>query len=234
MTAYAWLIINKKDPASIDLYYTMLRYRDRGSFPGGKFPPILKALGIPDDALKDKRVDNLSLWWRNEAFAFIIAHELGHLRYQHLTTEGLSMAEIRAGEMDADNFAFDMMGRSGTPLLGAALFFQAQIYSHTHRAEFPTRKKWEVFLRKEMTHPLSAERIKAMASYHEKLLARRRSGETVTWKAIGNMLRRMLPTMEDADIAKCLIKMAKKADLSTLHPRQPMNREAHMQICHGL
>lgn len=144
------------------------------------------------------------------------------------------MAEIRAGEKDADNFAFDVLVRTKTPTVGAALFFQAQLYSHTHRAEFPTRDKWENYLRKAMTHPLGVDRINVMAGYIEGPLARSRPSEKMTWREIGAKLRRMLPAMEDADIAKCLIKMAKKSDLSVLQPRPPMSREAQMQICYGL
>ncbi|MEJ2125195.1 MAG: hypothetical protein P8Y47_10435, partial [Alphaproteobacteria bacterium] len=153
-TAYAWLLYNKKNLDSIDLYYSMLRYRDREDFPGGRYPSILKALGIPDNALKDKRVDELSLSLRNEAFAFIIAHEFGHIHFQHPAIDGLTVEKVRAGEIEADNFAYNVLGRSQTPVVGAVLFFQAQLYSFTHRAEFPTREKWENYMRKVMTHPL--------------------------------------------------------------------------------
>ncbi|MEJ2116482.1 MAG: phage exclusion protein Lit family protein [Alphaproteobacteria bacterium] len=233
-TAYAWLLYNKKNLDSIDLYYSMLRYRDREDFPGGRYPSILKALGIPDNALKDKRVDELSLSLRNEAFAFIIAHEFGHIHFQHPAIDGLTVEKVRAGEIEADNFAYNVLGRSQTPVVGAVLFFQAQLYSFTHRAEFPTREKWENYMRKVMTHPLGVYRISAMVDYFEGPLARSRSGETMKWREFGAMVRRVLPLMEDIELSKCVIKIAKNADISILRQHSPMSRASYMEICRGL
>ena len=42
---------------------------------------MLVARESPDDALADKRVDELSLRFRNSAIAFILVHELGHLLF---------------------------------------------------------------------------------------------------------------------------------------------------------
>lgn len=61
-TAYAWLQVKGYSLETISDYTAMLKYKD---FPAGRYPQPLKALHIPDDALKDKEVDELALGLRH-------------------------------------------------------------------------------------------------------------------------------------------------------------------------
>ncbi|NJM35673.1 MAG: hypothetical protein HC850_14335 [Rhodomicrobium sp.] len=230
-TAYAWLYHQKMSLSTIDLYFTMLRHREPKDFPGGKHPPILKALGVPDNALKNPKIDELSLSLRNEAFAFIIAHELGHIRFRHKPLSDITPEEAQKDETQSDQFALDVLARTGTPPLGAVLFFQAQIYSLKHRAEFNSDEAFRKYVTLTMTHPLSIERIKAMTAYIQGPLARSRPKETAVWQGIAMQLGQIAAIMEDVELARCVIKVAKEADVSILQPRKAVEAAEMMRLC---
>lgn len=188
-TAYAWLYHNNYSLSTIDLYFTMLRYRDRDDFPGGKFPRILDALEIPPDAYKtDKRVDELSLSLRNEAYAFIIAHELGHIRHAHKPLDQISRQQAQADEIQADAFALDIFLRTKTPTLGPVLFFQAQVYNLLHPVEFGRTEQERSAALLQMTHPLTIDRIRKMGEFIEGPLTRARPEEAALWTNIASKL----------------------------------------------
>jgi hypothetical protein len=218
-TAYAWRYERRQPLRAIDLYFAMLRYRDQKDFPGGKAPTILDALDVPKDAYAiDKKVDTLSLSLRNEAYAFIIAHELGHIRFKHKPLAAISPVQSEKDEAEADRFALDIFGRTKTPALGAVFFFQAQIYSLQHRHEFASEAEWAKHVRTVMTHPLSTERIRAMAAFMGGALAQSRPGEAALWIDIAAKLHGLIGTMEDEELARCVVKLAKLADFATLKP----------------
>ena len=231
-TAYAWLYHNKYSLSTIDLYFAMLRYRDPKDFPGGHFPKIMDALGVPKDAYKtSKKVDELSLSLRNEAFAFIIAHELGHIRFRHKPIKDISAKQAQADESESDRFALELFKRTGTPALGPMLFFQAQVYALLHRHEFRTDDEWLKHVSLRMTHPLSVERIKAMADFIEGPLIQSRPKETGLWLDIAGKFREMTRIMEDVELARCIVKVAKNADPSILKPRRGVEAAEMMKRC---
>jgi hypothetical protein len=141
-TAYAWLQIHGYSLETISDYTAMLKYQ---SFSPGAVPKPLPTLGIPPDALKEKKVDELALGHFVTARTFILAHELGHLRYHH---RGSSIPN----ERQADAFAAKVMERTPLPMLGALVFFMAD----AHLADYPPRQ--------DATHPMSAERLHALAA----------------------------------------------------------------------
>ncbi len=231
-TAYAWLYHNNYSLSTIDLYFTMLRYRDPADFPGGKFPRILDALGVPPDAYKtDKRVDELSLSLRNEVYAFIIAHELGHIRYAHKPLDQITTQQAQADEAQADAFALDIFLRTKTPPLGPVLFFQAQVYNLLHPVEFGRTEQERASALLQMTHPLTLERIEKMNGFIEGPFTRARPEETALWTDIASKLRAIIPIMQDQEIAECMIKVATTADLSDLKPRKTVLTENKLEKC---
>jgi hypothetical protein len=139
-TAYAWLQIHDYSLETISDYVAMLKYQNLQSL-----PQVLPTLGIPVDALSDKRVDELALGHFVTARTFILAHELGHLRFRHA---GSSIAN----EHEADAFAIDVMQRTPLPPLGIMVFFMAD----AHMAQYPPSPN--------ATHPLSADRLRALAA----------------------------------------------------------------------
>lgn len=90
----------------------------------------------------NKQVDTLSLSLRNEAYAFIIAHELGHIRFRHKPLAEISPIQAQKDEAKADRFALDLLERTQAPALGAVFFFQAQIFALMHRHEFALDAEW--------------------------------------------------------------------------------------------
>lgn len=141
-TAYAWLQINGYSLETISEYTAMLRYKD---FPDERYPRPLKALQIPDDALKDPRVDELALGHFVTARTFILLHELGHIFHGH---RGSTIAH----EKQADRFAAEVMRRTPLPPLGILVFFLFD----AHWASYPPGPN--------DTHPMSGDRLRALAS----------------------------------------------------------------------
>src|ERR1041385_6645485 len=136
-TAYAWLQRRGYRLETVEEYVAMLKYKRAAAF-GGRYPPPLTALGIPADALTDAGVNDLSLRFRNTGYAFILAHELGHVRFQHGGYAGVPITAAQANEAQADEFALELMRRVSEIPMGAMIFFQAGIYYFENRADFPS------------------------------------------------------------------------------------------------
>ena len=137
-TAYAWLQVNNYVIDTISEYTAMLMHKDLG----GRFPAPLFALHIPADALRDKKVDELAVDHFVTARMFILLHELGHIYYGH---GGSTIPQ----EVQADQFAIDVMRRSPVPPLGMVIYFMAE----ASMADYPATAR---------THPLSGARLQAL------------------------------------------------------------------------
>lgn len=234
-TAFAWLYHNGYSHSTIDLYFAMLRYRDKSGFPGGKPPAVLSALGVPKDAYKSsKKVDELSLSLRNEAFAFIIAHELGHILFRHKPLDQISAKQAQDDEIESDRFALDVFRRTDTAALGPMIYFQAQIYRMLHRHEFSSDTEWQKHIQTETTHPLSGDRLRAIADFIAGSFSQSRPAEAHLWRPIATMLRTMIAIMENVDGGRCIVQLAKEADLSILKPRKTIAGNDILKNCRGL
>jgi len=121
----------------------MLRYKE---FPGGRPPRPLPALQIPDDAIKDSRVDELAQGHFVTARTFILLHELGHIFHSH-------RGSTIANEKQADRFAAEVMRRTVLPPLGIIVFFLFD----AHWASYPPGPN--------DTHPMSGDRLRALAAH---------------------------------------------------------------------
>jgi hypothetical protein len=187
-TAYAWLQVHGYSLETISDYVAMLKYNRALRSP----PPALATLGIPADALSEKQVDELSLGHFVTARAFILAHELGHLRFHHAGSN-------IANEKQADAFAVDVMQRTPLPPLGIMVFFMAD----AQMADYPPPP--------DATHPLSADRLRALAA--------RLSDRTLAAKiaALGDHLAD--PDIQASIVA--VGKATSPADLGPRRPGQP-------------
>lgn len=230
-TAYAWVQVNGFRHDTVDLYYAMLRHRPASRFPGRRYVDVLTALGIPEKAYEQPGVDKLSLALRNEAYAFLIGHELAHLLLDHRGYGEISKAQARADEVAADRFALDLMSRSATPPLGAVLFFQAQVYRFRHRGEFATQDAWEDYLMTVSTHPTTVSRIRAMARHIAGPLARGRGGEKVVWVGIGHQLDAVANILDDQDLPRCMAQVAARAPFEILRPATSDVNAAMLKYC---
>ncbi|MFZ2361267.1 MAG: M48 family metalloprotease [Anaerolineae bacterium] len=165
--AYAWLHANGGSTEPLANYLAMIKYHDPQDFPGGHYPAPLDALAIPRDAFNeddgaDTDVETMALNFFNEARAFIIAHELAHIRFGHGRTP-VSLAKRRDQERQADAFALDALAQAGVIPMGAyLLFFSWSNYLDT-RWDFPTDQDWQNWQAEKLTHPLTPERMQALA-----------------------------------------------------------------------
>jgi hypothetical protein len=227
--AYAWLYARGYSAETIDEYVTMLRYKKAADFAGGRYPPPLKALQIPDDALSDRQVDGLSLRFRNSAFAFILAHELGHIRFRHRGYEGTTTAQARSNEEKADRFALDVLKRTSTIPMGAILFFQSQAYFMPSKGQLKAEGRvksdqdWQSYLDKEVTHPLTADRLRQIALHMDRTAGQGGAGvENETLRYIAKKLGEIADILGLYDeLQGCMAVVAYRANPNTLGPRRP-------------
>ncbi len=158
-TAYAFRALHRLSLEPVDEYLAMLKHRPE-RFPGARPPPPLPALGVPPRIWEtDKAVDDLSLRFRNTAWAFLLAHELGHLRLGHAERPA-SAADSQSREEAADAFAVDLLSRSDTIPMGAILWLQASAGYQPSRADFASDAAYENWLRTEASHPVNGARLR--------------------------------------------------------------------------
>lgn len=219
-TAYAWLWANNYRLETVEEYVAMLRYKQPKDFPGGRYPKPLEALGIPANALEAPQVDELSLRFFNSARAFILAHELAHIRYRH-------RGGVVQDEAQADRFALDVLSRTKTIPMGIILYFQAMAHWMPNRAQFPNEAAWQQFLQQRSTHPITADRIRAIAQALNEMApkfvapnASNRESTIETVRFIANGLQPLVTYLEEPEIQLCVGEMAAKADVTSIRPRR--------------
>ena len=224
-TAYAWLQVRGYRLETVEEYVTMLKYKNVRAL-GGRYPPPLEALGIPADATSDPRVNDLSLRFRNSGYAFILGHELGHIRYQHAGYDGVSVADSQAHEVQADQFGLDLMRRTSTIPMGAMLFFQTAVYYFENRADFPSDATWRAYLAKRATHPLSTDRLQMLSkavSASADDFARgqpNRASAIETVRFIGDGLSAFAAFLSDPVLQRAMRTKAEQSSLASLRPRK--------------
>lgn len=223
--AYAWLQRRGYRLETIEEYVTMLKYKDAAAF-GGRYPPPLKALGIPGDALTDPGVNDLSLRLRNTGYAFILAHELGHVRFQHPGNRAVPTAVSQANEVQADQFGLELMRRVAEIPMGALIFFQTGIFYFDNRADYPSDAAWQAYLTREATHPLTAPRLRALSSRVSALaddFARGQPNRTAaveTVRSIGDRFAEFATFLDDPTLQRVMRAKAERSRPATLLPRR--------------
>jgi hypothetical protein len=223
--AYAWLQQNGYSLETIDEYISMLTFRPARDFPGGTLPPPLAALGVPAHATADRVVDGLSLRLRNSAYAFILGHELGHIVRGHGGYAGISTQRARADEAEADAFALGLLQRAQTIPMGAILFFQAQAYALPNPGQFQavglSMQDWEREVQRAITHPLAADRLRAIAVGVDNAAASwSRPGERPILRFIAENLAVIGGYLDDIDLQHCVAVAATRTELADLQPRR--------------
>lgn len=164
--ASAWLDRNGYAQDSIYNYLTMLRHWRAPTPP----PAIFETLCIPDDALADTDVDSLSQKTFATAIVFIVLHELGHIYLDHRGYDGITAAQARSNERDADAYALRMLARIGDVPLGVVNLFMIMSYLHESRTDFSSDRAHALRLAAR-THPLSTERLNSFADALEQSAA---------------------------------------------------------------
>lgn len=161
--ASTWLLPNEYSQTTVYNYLCMIKYRRAADMPQGRFPLPLKALQIPSGALNDAVIYLLSEKIFGSTLLFVLAHELGHLRYRH-TGYDIPLERAKQNELEADAFAIELLRRIGLPPLGVTHLFMAATYLGRHRGDFASDRNWEHFLRPRQTHPVSARRLQILSA----------------------------------------------------------------------
>jgi hypothetical protein len=226
-TAFAWLQRHDYSLETVEEYITMLRYKKASDFLGGRYPSPLKALHIPPDAMSNERVKTLALSLRNEAYAFILLHELGHVLYRHPGYDGVPRELARQHEAEADRFALTVLERADTIPMGVILWFMAQVNAMPSKGQLMAEKlvksdaDWQVYLKTWATHPLTVERLSATALYLDAWARRVGSGnQRDVLEFIASKLAYMAGELSDPDLQGCMAVVAHRADPATLVPRR--------------
>ena len=218
--AYAWRYRNGYSLEPMDEYLVMLKHRPAEDFPGGRAPDPMTALGVPPRIWeRDPQVDDLSLRFRNTAWAFILAHELGHLRFGHTKNEVL-LAEIQRQEEAADEFAVDLLGRSDTIPMGMILWFQATAGYMDNRSDFPSDAAYFEWVRTNASHPVNGKRMRNLASTMRRQAATERDPKRAdVLQFIAARLGAIGEIIEDPDMQRLLKRCATLRRLADLKRR---------------
>lgn len=154
--ATAWLERKGCETLVVSDYVGMIRYQDPTNFPRGQFPPPLQALGVPDDALEDSFVNDVSGKALKSAIYFLMAHELAHVLYGH-------QGSTPQRESEADAFALNLMRRISVTPMGMSIFFLVASRFELAPGDFQSLSLYERYLREEATHPLTSSRLLSIA-----------------------------------------------------------------------
>jgi hypothetical protein len=158
MVASAYYLARGCDTGLISDYFGVLRYR-----PGEISGSPLGALGAPPDAVKDHFVDDVAQKALSSIVFFVMAHEYAHVMYQHAGYSLITVQTAQQQETEADAFALEVMRRIAVPPVALAQFFLIVSRLEVCRADCATDDEYEVYLRQGATHPMSGQRILAVA-----------------------------------------------------------------------
>jgi hypothetical protein len=161
--AEAWFVRKECAVAPVSDYVGILRYQGSSLSPGTRFPSPLNALGIPQNALSDAFVNDVSGKTLKSAIYFLMAHELGHVIYQHKPYTMISRQESQAQEIQADEFALNIMRRISVPPVGIVLFFTVCSRVEPAPGDYANPQDYDNIIRKSLTHPLTSQRLMAIS-----------------------------------------------------------------------
>lgn len=207
-TAYAWLQVNGYSIETVSEYIGMLKYGLEENFSSGKYPPPLEALHVPEEALSDSQVKELTHLHSTTARAFILAHELAHIVYRHPLH--VSGEKRKANEAEADSFALDVLESTGITPLGALVFFLADAHISPKRVDFPDEREFKVYFDKNVTHPLTPDRVQLLAIKMHRLDLEDR-----------NLMNNITELLKDEEIQLSYVLSGEATDKDSLGPRRP-------------
>jgi hypothetical protein len=121
------------------------------------------------------------------------------------------------------------MRRVGDIPMGAMLFFQAGIYHFENRADFGSDGEWQDFLAKRATHPVTADRLRALSAQIDTLaqdFARgpNRAAAMETVHFIGQRFAEFAAFLNDPLLQRVMRQKAEGAHPSSLLPRRERER----------
>ena len=94
--------------------------------------------------------------------------------------------------------------------------FLAQAYSLAHRGQFATEEEWIDFMRERNHHPLTTDRIRALARYHEGPLSKTRPTERAIWRDIAALQKSAADILDDRQQQDCIARIGETGDITRL------------------
>lgn len=180
LAAYAWLSVHGHDLQPVSDYLAVIKYQWPRLLRGKPHLPM-EVLGVPENALDEPRVMARFQQLFGTAVVFVLGHELGHIYHRHADYGEISHQQARLQEEEADRFALKLLRRMGAVPIGAAFFF----FVHSHLVVYPDDPDFQVE-EAGRTHPLSPERIQAIAKQIKTNAARLGDGADDAGKARRN------------------------------------------------
>lgn len=203
--------------AAVSDYMGVLRERP-AALPGSP----RAALGVPANALDDAIVDDVSQKLLKSTMYFIVAHEYAHVMYAHRGYSSITAREAQHQEMEADAFALEVMRRIAVPPLSMVHFFTLVSRMESSPADFDSAQQYEAYLQQRASHPVSAQRIFAVADALQenvKSYARTQS-DARAWEqrllAAAGDLRAIGKTLDDRSMRRLLTNRARTLDPASL------------------
>lgn len=218
--AYAWRYRRGESLEPLDEYLAMLRWKPENEWPGETYLDPLEVFGVsPRDWERDSQLLELGTSLRNEAWAFLLAHELAHVYYAHPGNEAPAPIS-QANEAQADAFAMRLMERTDTLPMGAFLYFQATVAFYASRADLPSDAAYARWQLERATHPVNSRRLLAMARYLQ-LWARRESDESRrdVFFFLGDKMEQFAASLDEPAMPQLVVSRALNGDPRDLKER---------------
>lgn len=224
--AMAWLQLEGLSIETPGQYLAMLRHRPPESFPEGRYPLPLEALGVPGDVRERTEVMELYGKIFTSSVVFVLLHELGHALHRHPGYgPEVPRDAARRHEADADDFALDVMARLAYPPLGMSAFFTLLSHWEPNRWHFSDEAAYRAHLA-EATHPLTSDRLRGLASAlaaRSDAFARAEPSFLAARERIlgvANEISRLADFMEDRDIQEGIVRLGRATEPALLQPRR--------------
>jgi len=216
VAAYAWLSVKGFDLQPVTDYLCLIKYQWPGRLSGAAHTP-LEALGPPANALDDPPVMGRFQQLFGTMIVFILGHELGHIYHQHGSYRDVSLETARRQEQEADAFALAIAQRLGEAPVGASLFFHIMAHLEPFAGDPDFRRD-----QANRTHPLSSQRIEAIAAHMERNAQRfaARPGGALRAALVAKELRTVAQILADEGTQQALRRIGLSATLDLLRPRR--------------
>jgi hypothetical protein len=163
--ANAWVNAHGFDGTTVRDYVGVL-FREAALSPRAPLLPVFRTLGVPANARDEAAVSNRADRNFGNTVVFLLAHELGHVLKKH-RTDLRDPVQRRTQEIEADQFAIEVMRRMGQLPLGLEFWFDVERIRHVAPVKFPTEAEWQNYLAG-LRHPVTNERLQALAAAIEK------------------------------------------------------------------
>ena len=229
--ANAWLNAHGFEGTTVRDYVGWL-FRQAAASSRAPLPPVFRTLGVPDNAREEAAVTNRADRNFGNTIVFLLGHELGHALKKH-RTDLRDPIQKRNQEIEADQFAIEVMRRIGQVPLGLELWFDVERIRHVEGVQhvaagkFPTEAEWQKYITG-LDHPVTNERLEAITIAIEKApdsFARNQTNQalwTERWKNFAQYFRLAVPRWTTNPVAR----MAEYSRVQKLHPEDLRPRKS--------